>query len=45
MAGLAAAAMAAAFMVSYTRAKSEGLGFTPAPAWPVWASPRARSES
>ena len=26
---LAAAAMAAAFMVSYTRAKSEGLGFTP----------------
>jgi CDP-diacylglycerol--glycerol-3-phosphate 3-phosphatidyltransferase len=29
MAGLAAAAMAAAFMVSYTRAKSEGLGFTP----------------
>ena len=26
---LAAAAMGAAFMVSYTRAKSEGLGFTP----------------
>lgn len=26
---LAAAAMAAAFMVSYTRSKSEGLGFTP----------------
>ena len=26
---LAAGAMAAAFMVSYTRAKSEGLGFTP----------------
>jgi archaetidylinositol phosphate synthase len=28
-AGLAMAAMAAAFMVSYTRAKSESLGFTP----------------
>ena len=28
-AGLAAAAMASAFLVSYTRAKSEGLGFTP----------------
>jgi CDP-diacylglycerol--glycerol-3-phosphate 3-phosphatidyltransferase len=27
--GVAAAAMAAAFMVSYTRAKSESLGFTP----------------
>ena len=42
----AAAAMGAAFMVSYTRAKSDGLGFSAGHrAWPPSASCRARSGS
>ena len=39
------AAMAAAFMVSYTRAKAESLGFSSGRAWPTSASRLARSAS
>ena len=37
--------MGAAFMVSYARAKSEGLGFSGGPGWPQSGSCPARSAS